>query len=219
VNYLAHAHRHLDRPYVVAGVCLPDWLRTIDRRARLVSEPTVGDVDDPRVRDVVHGLHAHHHDDARFHAHPAFTDATRELAALMRAQVDGDGRFRASVFAHVLLEQALDAHIDHEHPHAFDRFYAALADVDATLIAKHTVRCLSRATVDVGALLPLGITRFRNARFLYGYSDDAGLIERLHGAMSRAGLHAPPGNWHAIVVHARTLVRRHADVLLEPAHA
>ena len=136
----------------------------------------------------------------------------------MRTHVDGDARFRASVFAHVLLEQALDAHINDEHPRAFDRFYAALADVDATLIAAHTVRWLSRATVDVGALLPLGITRFRNARFLYGYSDDAGLIERLHGAMARAGLHAPPGDWHAVVVHARALARRHAPALLESPH-
>jgi hypothetical protein len=35
MNYLAHALRFLDRPYYVAGVCLPDLLSVADRGVRL----------------------------------------------------------------------------------------------------------------------------------------------------------------------------------------
>ena len=35
LNYLAHAHLHLDRPWFVAGTALPDWLSASDRPTRI----------------------------------------------------------------------------------------------------------------------------------------------------------------------------------------
>ena len=51
MNYLAHALRFLDRPYFVAGACLPDLLSVADRAVRLRSrrvEPLVESAD-PRM--------------------------------------------------------------------------------------------------------------------------------------------------------------------------
>jgi hypothetical protein len=207
VNYLAHAAAFLaaaDTPddglvaWRVAGTSLPDWLRVVDKRARLRPEVLDGVFvdDDARFAALRDGARRHHDDDLRFHADDAFDAVAADVAARLRAL---DPALRASTLGHVLVEMLLDATLMARRPALIDRYYEVLDGLDEAHIAAFARRATGRPLEHAEHL----IDRFRRSRFLFAYRDDDGLLDCLVGVCRRAGLQPPPSSSRPVIAAAR----------------
>lgn len=187
MNYLAHS-----LPFVfddddhaawrVAGTSLPDWLRVIDKKARLRPDVLEGAPDDdPRFVALKAGAQQHHDDDLRFHSDDAFEALNHDVAAIARARFP---HLRASTLAHVLVELLLDAALMQRHPHLLQRYYDVVASIDGDVLRAFVQRTTGRPVDNA----PYFLDRFRRARFLGAYAHDDGMMQCLRGVWSRAGL-------------------------------
>lgn len=213
MNFLAHALLHLDDPWVVAGTSLPDWLRVLQRGVRLPparlnalalaqGSPT------HRLRA---GVLRHHEDDRRFHAEPGFEALAHELTLALRA-LSPDRRFRASTLAHISVEILVDAALLESHPGCGERYYQAVASLDAAELGE-AARTLSEAELP---RLPELHRRFLQARFILDYVSDEGVVGALDAVLRRTGLPPTPPGTSAAIARARPQVR-HLTAALFPA--
>ena len=214
MNYLAHSLECLDEPYQVAGAAVPDWLGLTRPRLRCRSRHARPWVDhgDAITAAIARGVVRHHADDDWFHQTAAFGDVSLELARRIRRVTGDDDGMRPSFLGHILLELLLDATIHDSDPAALDRYYEALAEVDAATVAA-TVGAM--ANVDASQLASI-IDKFCEMRFLYDYTDDDRLTFRLNQVLRRVRLPELPPQFTTILPAARTLVGEHAGALLTP---
>ena len=210
MNYLAHGLPFLadvadhDDDHVgfrVAGTALPDWLRVVDKKARLRSEilDVVHVDDDVRFAALRDGARRHHEDDLRFHGDDAFDAVATSMAAQLRAH---DGSLRASTLGHVLVEMLLDAALMQSRPGLLERYYDVLDAVDEARVAAFARRATGRPLEHAEHL----IDRFRRVRFLAAYPSDDGLFDCLAGLCRRAGLQPPPSSSLSVIAAGRLQV-------------
>ncbi|MCS7304876.1 MAG: hypothetical protein NZ602_07190 [Thermoguttaceae bacterium] len=92
MNYFAHGVAFLDRPYLLAGTAVPDWLLVADRQVRVRSRQIHawflrsgldGDQRHSAIGQVAQGILQHLADDQQFHRSQAF----REFSFLLSQQV------------------------------------------------------------------------------------------------------------------------------------
>jgi hypothetical protein len=211
VNYLAHARLVLHDPALVAGTSLPDWLRVVDKRARILPrtlEPLVL-VPDSFADRLRRGVLQHHHDDHEFHTHAVFDELTHEAVHHIRA-LSSDPQLRASVLGHIAVEMLLDAAIEDAQPGSIARYYDALAALDIDELARlarvWTARPLER--------LEELFTRFCRSRFLFAYASNDGVVDALSGVCARAGLTPPPPGIARVITRLRPRVQGAAAALL-----
>lgn len=212
MNYLAHSLPFIfadDELSVwrVAGTALPDWLRALDRAARL--RPDVlerAPVDDPRHRALQDGARRHHDDDVWFHAHDDFETLTAVVTQDARQRFP---HLRSSALAHVTVELLLDAALMETHPDLLERFYAAVHAVDETVVAGFVRRTTARPVPHAEVFLD----RFRRARFIAAYATDAGVLSCLRGVWLRAGLGAVDDGFVDVIARARPPARALATTL------
>ncbi len=214
MNYLCHARDCLDRPFEVVGAILPDWLRILDRRARLRPWMVDGRAAVPgSPRAEIHGgLRRHFEDDRWFHATSAFGEVTGRIARGIRAIHPDrpERRVRASFYAHILLEMLLDSWLMEEHPEISRNFAAAIGTLDPQTVAAEAGRIAPHPVSGFEGM----VERFTDPRLLEGYLDDAEVVRRLDrmgGYVSQPEL--PPG-FIEITSQARVLVRRYGAALL-----
>jgi hypothetical protein len=200
MNYLAHGRKYVDRPWVLAGTALPDWLRVVDKRARVRPDhlPMLGVPVEDELRQ---GIRAHHDDDAWFHKDAEFDSLTHDVVHALRA-LSPDPRFRASTIGHVLVEMLVDAALLERDPALGERYYAALESVDGALLAS-CARAWSGRPLE---RLPALLDGFRRARFILDYVDDDGVCGALQGVLFRVGLPPLPDGVAAVVAAARPRV-------------
>jgi len=207
MNYFAHGREALDRPYVLAGTALPDWLAACDRGARLRRGTLAGARGDLAV-----GVRRPLRDDAWFHATEPFLEISGVLTRRLRAASGGDPNVHSAFFGHVLTEILLDATLIAEAPGRLDDYYGALDEVDPARIASDAALW----TTSPPRRLVEFIGLFLRTRFLGGYLDDDGLCARLRGVARRVGVPLPDGI-PGILPDARNMVAaRAADLLTEP---
>jgi len=206
LNYLAHGHLHLDRPWFVAGTALPDWLAASDRPARIRREAV------DRGGDLGAGVHRHFEDDRWFHATEAFQRCEAELTALVRAANRDEPRQRSWFFGHVLTELLLDAWLMEEDPGLLDAYYRALSGVDVARLVDEAAPWLSRPPERLAWFFGL----FLEHRFLEGYVTDEGLLARLNGIARRVKLPSLSLDTLALLPRARSIVYDRAPELLTP---
>lgn len=235
MNYLAHAYRWLDQPYRMAGVCFPDWLSARTRLRRLDSEAVerAGRGESADHDQFLEGVRIHLAEDARFHTAALFEAICREIAADLRKTVSSEPRFRASFWAHVMVELLLDAWLMVDDPARLDLFYSGLGEICPARVSEWGVDLLrpgtglsdppatvrdSRDSQDALGLEPW-IQRFIELRFIAGYGSDLGLLERLAPVGRRIGLPSLPGSAEPVVARARRRVSEIAPALLGLAHA
>lgn len=215
MNYLAHALPHLHDPWLVAGTSLPDWLRFVRVRLqanRLLIAPELLSLPahSPAARLRAGALH-HHEDDRRFHADARFEALTTELARELRA-LEADPRFRASTIAHVLIEILVDAALLRSHPGSAERYYEALASLDAAEL-REAAQVLAGEEL---ARLPLLQRRFLEARFLLAYRTDDGVLASMDAVLRRTGLPEAPAGTLACIEKARPSVETLTAALFPP---
>jgi hypothetical protein len=217
MNYLCHARDCLDRPYELLGTILPDWLRILDRRARVRPwmlnglASSAGDSSALALR----GLRRHFKDDAWFHATPAFSEVTGEIARMIRAVHPDrpERRMRASFYAHLLLEMLLDAWLMEERPSASRDFAAAIGMLDPAAVAEITASISPCRVEGIEKM----VAHFTDPRVIEGYLHDGEVVRRL----DRMGHHVNQPDLPLGLVEqigpARALVRRHgSELLTEP---
>jgi len=214
MNYLAHARDVLERPWVLAGTVLPDWVRIIDSRARLRPWMVDGAGAPGSPRAELHeGLARHFEDDAWFHATDAFREVTDAIVALIRERHPDrpDRRMRASFYAHILLEMLLDAWILETRPGVSGQFSRAVLSLDHDVLVSEAVRVTSRP---VTGLIDI-VGRFENPAVLAGYGNDREVARRLGVMGSRVRQPDLPADFESIVAEARSLVASRAADLLD----
>lgn len=178
MNYLAHGFRHVHDPWFLAGTALPDWLRVLDRRARIPEELAAahrGD-DDPCVRSIARGVLQHHADDRRFHGSRAFAETRGLVADVIRPALPAADGHRPWFVAHLVLEVQLDASIADERPSRLAEYYAALGSLDAEEVAAAAGVLVAGGPP---ARLAELVRRFRGERFLFDYAEPAAAVRRL----------------------------------------
>lgn len=205
MNYLAHGRGSLDRPYVLAGTALPDWLAACDRGARLRRGAV-----DAALGELAQGVRSHLRDDAWFHGTEAFLEVSGVLARRLRA-IDPDSR--AAFYGHVLTEMLLDAALMAESPGLLDGYYDALKGVDARRIDASAAAWTTEPPKGLVEFIDL----FRRTRFLAGYATDTGLLARLEGVAHRVGAPLPRGTADVLPDARRFVATRAGDLLSAPS--
>ncbi|MDP2339669.1 MAG: hypothetical protein Q8O67_01820 [Deltaproteobacteria bacterium] len=205
MNYLAHSlpFVFVDDPlsaWRVAGTSLPDWLRVVDKQARLRPEVLAqAPTNDPRFVAMIEGAQRHHDDDLRFHSDVAFDALSHEVAAGIRARFAGQ---RASALGHVLVEMLVDAALMHQRPALLERFYAHVDVIDDDVVGAFVREATQRPVVHAEYFL----RRFRSSRFLALYATDDGLFDCLRGVWKRAGIGELPDAFVDVVAGTRRQV-------------
>ena len=215
MNYLAHGWRLTERPYLLAGVSVPDMLSVVDRSIRARSKmarPFANDADEV-LSHVAQGVVQHHTDDAWFHQTRAFAELSLSLTALTRDALEQDAGFRPSFLGHILIELLIDARLAEDDPQLLESYYQAWEAVDADRVSA----AVSTITAKDASRLAVFVQRFRELRFLHDYQEDAKLWFRLNQVMHRVGLPALPATFQNILPDVRQIVYpRVAELLSEP---
>ncbi len=215
MNYFAHGQRFLHDPYFLAGTAIPDWLNVADRRVRVRSKhaKTLVNDADPQIAAVARGVVQHHRDDDWFHGTAAFTELSWAFTARVRDALAPDPGLRPSFLGHILVEILLDAVLIAQAPERLEAYYAALETLDPAVVQEAVNRAAPRSTSNLAPLIP----RFIEARFLFDYLDDARLLARLNGVMSRVGLAPlPPSLMEVFPDFRRRVADRQEALLTEP---
>lgn len=212
MNYLAHGIRFLDRPYVLAGTAVPDWLSVADRPVRLREKHVRPVADDSRTvpADVAAGVLQHLEDDRWFHRTPAFFETTGRLTRLFRDALGPDDGYRPGFLGHIMTEMILDGVLAERHSGLLDDYYRALNHVDAGQVQR-AVNGMAPAGTD---RLAGFIVRFREARFLEDYLEPDRLLFRLNQVLGRIKLKPLPEETTTVLPAAWETVKSRADQLL-----
>ncbi len=217
MNYLAHAYATLQQPepngYYLAGLATPDWLNVTARRVKCRSrhaEPYL-DHADPQLAALARGVRQHHADDGAFHELPAFNELSLEFARQIRDALGDNTGMRPWFVGHVLVELLLDWALIADSPEMLERYYAAMAKIDAAWVAAAIEKFCGQSPGELAWF----IGRFVEVRFLADYADDTRLCYRMNQVLSRVGLPELPAEFAGILPGMRKLVvARHQELLL-----
>ena len=211
MNYLAHGYRYTDRPYVLAGTALPDWLRASDGRYRF--RPGVlppGREDGSPLAELSRGIARHLRDDVLFHRAHAFEATVTTITARLRSRFPDRPYLRAHFLAHLLTELLLDATLVEQNPGILERYYDALERVELEAVEQIVVGAFGQSPprfLD-------RVKRFRRERFIEDYQRDEGLLRRIEQVVARVGLPPLPEGLQDVLGPARAIVADRADGLL-----
>jgi hypothetical protein len=212
MNYFAHGIQFIDRPYVLAGTALPDWLSVVDRSVRLRAKyvrPFADGSSKPEA-DLAAGVLQHFDDDGWFHRTAAFAVTSAELTVLFREALPSDEGHRPAFLGHILTEMLLDAVLIEDQPQILEDYYVALSGLDPQVVDQSVSRMTGRALESFQVFIPL----FVKERFLIDYLDTNRLLYRLNQIMRRVKLHPLPGSFSSSLGRARGIVAGRASELL-----
>ncbi len=218
MNYLAHGFPFLDRPYVVAGTALPDWLSVVDRKLRLRPQhlELALTAAVPQVRELALGVSRHIADDDWFHRTRAFAEVSATLGRLLRERLGGSDGFRCGFLGHIVTEMQLDAILILREPARLQRYYDALDQVDPQVIAAVVGQLLGRPAGRLAEFIPL----FLRERIFDDYPEPTRLLRRLNQVQRRVRLPELPEAAADWLAEARDVVEaRLTDLLPTPDYS
>ncbi|QGJ70318.1 Hypothetical protein PBC10988_20130 [Planctomycetales bacterium 10988] len=216
MNYFAHGQRFLDDPYYLAGTALPDWLSAADRRVRVRSKTIRPYCEGDRPQELLRfaqGVAQHHFDDDRFHQTRAFIELSWTFTSELKEWLREESGNRRGFLGHILVELLLDAYLIQQTPDQLKTYFQQLRAVDPAWIEAQVNEIAPRKTERLAWFIGL----FLEAEFLWDYVDDAGLLSRLNGVMSRVGLERLPRELLEFLPSARSRVYERSAELLPPA--
>jgi hypothetical protein len=217
MNYLAHGIRFLDRPYLMAGTAVPDWLSVVDRRVRMRAkrvEPLLEQwVPGTPEHETALGILQHLSDDDWFHTTVGFHDVTARLTALFRRQLPGD-QYINGFLGHIVTELLIDAELSHRQPDLLEGYYSAMSSVDPRIIQTVVNTAAREPTDQLALFIPL----FVQERFLHDYREAKSLLRRLNQVMKRVKLQPLPDSIVEVLGAGRELVASQLQELLPAQH-
>ncbi len=216
MNYFTHAIRYLDRPYFAAGVCVPDWLSVVDRKARVrgrrISERL------PKLKgddvEIAQGIQQHLDDDRWFHGTEAFYQVTALIAQSFRENLDESDSWRCGFLGHISMELLLDSALIEQDSTRLDRYYSLLREINVDQLQSVVSNLATREVTRLTELIDL----FIKERFLQDYLDDRKLLRRLNQVMKRIQLAPLPDETLVTLAYAREVVRGEVARLLPVEH-
>ncbi len=222
MNFLAHARNSLDSPYHLVGCCLPDWLRHLRPRIRVLEHDLVGFLEknrgsEPRsapVAEVAGGMLCHLRDDDSFHANPHFTRLLREFTHSLR-EGWGDQIPKPGFVSHLAVELCLDAELMRIDPNLGPAFYDMLDSVPPAEYERVGTELFKAMLGREASGLARTIERFSKARYILDYASDSGLLYRLEQIVVHALSQPPlPASLIEIVPSLRKMVAAARPALL-----
>lgn len=212
MNHFAHALPHLEQPVMMIGTCLPDWLSAADRKCRVRGKHAREFVDHPDtfVAEIARGIVRHHHDDDWFHRTPAFNRLQMQFSLQLRELLEDEAGLRPGFLGHILVEILLDSHLIQRFPNGMSTHYSQVRAVDWNRVEWAVNMMASRPTDRIARFL----ARYSEAEYLADYQQDGRLLYRLNQIMMRVKLPSLDDRLLDWLPHARDVVGRHVDQLL-----
>ncbi|MFK7768504.1 MAG: hypothetical protein AB8B55_14880 [Mariniblastus sp.] len=212
MNCFSHALPHLDDPYFAVGCCLPDWLSACDRKCRAREKKARQFIEhsDPIVSTIAQGVVRHHTDDAWFHRTPIFNNLILDFAVELRDIFGNERSMRPSLIGHILVELFLDSYLNSQFPGKLDFFYEQTKTVDAEKV-QDAINLFATKPTDK---LANEIERFIQARYLFDYDTDEGVIYRINRVFERISLNQIGDEIFTWMPNARTRVHKNVAGLL-----
>jgi hypothetical protein len=212
MNYFAHGWQFIHEPYFLAGTAVPDWLCVADRKVRVRKKQAAqwDNHTDICLSALARGICQHHSDDGRFHQTRAFTELSLDFTARIRRLLPAEDGCRPWFLGHITVELLLDAALAERQPDRLIAYYAALRQIDWTVVEQAVNRMAVRPTNRLAAFISL----FCREQFLWDYGDDGKLLMRLNQVMHRAGLPMLRECFVELLPGMRHAVRQRADELL-----
>ena len=121
-----------------------------------------------------------------------------------------DDGLRPSFLGHILVELLLDAALIEEDPPALNAYYAALDQVEPSVVQAAVNRVANRPTGGLAGLIEMFCTH----RFLFDYASDEKLLFRLNQVMQRVKLPPLDSGFARLLPSARAAVGARRDELL-----
>jgi hypothetical protein len=216
LNYFTHAIRYLDRPYFAAGVCVPDWLSVVDRKARVrgrrIAEelPTLSGDE----YEIAVGIQKHLDDDRWFHGTEAFYDVSGQIARSFRDDLPEDDSWRCGFLGHIVMELLLDSALIEDQPERLEQYYDVLREVDLQKVQGVVSSLATKEVTELARLIEL----FTKERFFEDYLGNEGLLFRLNQVMKRIKLEPLPESTLRTLEFGRSVVRANVHELLPANH-
>lgn len=184
MNYLSHFYVDHDpaKPHFNFGLMLPDMLGTAQRGWKPVNGREYS-FDDIRASEIWQGFKRHLLGDGLFHNTSFFMGQTRYIRETFEKAGLIQPGLRLFFVAHVLLEIMLDRLIIKMHPEIPDLFYDHLDKVSEGTVSSF----FSGLKEPVPGRLFHMLSRFKEYRYLYSYTEDERLFFALNRIMERAG--------------------------------
>jgi hypothetical protein len=216
VNYFSHAIDFLDAPAFVAGTCLPDWIRVVEKRQRISSKAAKKYLDEHTKnlpfaeQQLCRGILQHHFDDHWFHQTSTFHQLNYQFSQELQRLLGADSSMRPNFVGHIAIELLLDALLIEQAPEKLRRFYRLVESLDRDWVQSTVEKILNKPV----AKLSRWIRRFAVERFLYDYLDNRRLLIRLNQIMKRVNLPPLPPTTVLWLADARIEVLRNQRQLL-----
>ncbi len=205
---------YLDDPLVAVATGVPDWMSVVDRKVRVRGKIAAGFVDDAdaTISRVARGVLHHIDDDRWFHGTEAFVTTNMELAVQLRDRLPGDDGFRPTFVGHIVIEMLLDALAIRDDRSIAEKYYAAVAGVDAGEVQRAVVAISGKPVTKLASV----IARYVDAAFLYDYLTPEGMLFRVNQVMNRVGLNPLPAETTVWLAETSKLVESRRIRLLTP---
>lgn len=189
MNYLSHFYHELpvNDPYFVAGVILPDILSNYSYRNAEVVKLHVNKLiapDSNAQAALQRGVKKHYEVDAFFHESTFFHNNTSAITKVLSGLDFACFEKRMYAISHVLLEIMLDRKILLEDKGSCDIFYALLQDVNPNEIE---ILMSKNSNASNPALVASHFKGFREAQFIYDYTNDMRLEQIMNSINKRLG--------------------------------
>lgn len=216
MNFFAHSLPFLNDPWVVAGVCLPDWMSVINRRVRLRSRKVQARMDDPdpATAQVARGIVQHHADDDWFHETAEFALLNLEFSVELRQEVQLSDSLRTRFVGHILIEMLLDDWLSQCYPGKLEDYYRQVDQLPGEQLERIVADLAGVNRAEVELPVERFLPRFCRERFLFDYRHDDRLLYRLNQVMKRVGLSELPQAILGWLPRARWRVEELAPQLL-----
>ena len=214
MNYFAHGHRYVDRPYLLVGTAIPDLLSVSDRRVRMRTRnvaPFCED-DDPIQAEIASGVLQHLHDDQWFHGTRGFAEVTAEIGRAYRDVLDSDDDFRPGFLGHITTELILDGVLIEDDPSLLDAYYDAFLQVNPIRVQSAVNRMARDSAENLAQFVPL----FVREEFLRDYREPRRMLFRLNQVMRRIKLKQLPDSVEEVIAAGWTIVADRVTDLLPP---
>jgi hypothetical protein len=207
MNCFAHAYPFLEDPYFIVGACLPDWMAVINRKVRFRSHRIAPWIEstDPRIRSLFSGVQQHLNDDHWFHGTSIFVELNLKLSKRLAYFESGISSLQSNFVAHIAIEMLIDDELSNRHPGQLEYYYEQLNVVDAAWLQNQ----LEQFAVDREVAYARFHERFLEARFLFDYASNDGMLYRLNQVMRRAQLSPLSSRTVEWIPEVRVAVRDH----------
>lgn len=205
MNYISHYFLDAEpaNPYFNFGLILPDMMGAAHRGWKPAAAHT-----DPAITgnaDLARGVSAHLAADKIFHNTDFFKNGCLELRGIFEENGLAAPGIRMFFLVHIFLEMMLDRIIIRNRPDVANGFYDDIEQTDEGAILDF----IRSDGVSAAEKFPLFYNRFREHRYLLGYTQNESLFFAVNRILNRTGQPAFPEEKFEAFARAADIAEQH----------